>query len=102
MNINIEKSRLVDIEGLTEAAVASSDIQLKTILDYLKLASSYLPEGALTDERPYHPIDQFRQACLHELCRRHGDDYSYPPCTELVHPDFLKCSIAGVSTWLEN
>lgn len=100
MNIQLEKSRFVDIEGLTEAAVASSDDQLKVILDYLKLALSYLPEGSLTDDRPYHPLDQFRSACIHELCRRHGDDYSYPPYTGLIHPDYLKCSIAGVSTWL--
>jgi len=100
MNIFIEKSESVDIEGLTEAAVASSDIQLKIILDYLKDASRHLPNGIWTESFEHQVLGQVREACLGELCRRHGDDYSYPPYTGLVHPDVLKCSIAGVSYWL--
>ena len=88
MNIKIEKSEFVEIEGLTEAAVASSDAQLVGIVNYADLASSYLPEEAWDEDAPMHPTLQLREACMHELARRHGDDYMLPDCTESTQNDF--------------
>ena len=78
MNIKIEKSELVEIEGLTEAAVASSDASLIAIVNYADLAASYLPDHAAQDDQPGPFAVQLRDACMHELCRRHGDDYMLP------------------------
>ena len=78
MNIEIKKSELVDMEGLTEAAVASPDSSLIAIVNYADIAASYLPDDAAPDDRPGHPVIQLRDACMHELCRRHGDDYMLP------------------------
>lgn len=77
MNVKIEKSELVEIEGLTEAAVASSDLNLIAIVRFADLASSYL-SGEDTADNPMHPVHQLRESCIHELARRHGDDYSVP------------------------
>lgn len=88
MNIKIEKSEFVTIEGLTEAAVASSDIQLIEIVNYAGLASSYLPEEAWNDDAPMNPILQVREACIGELMRRHGDDFDLDMATESMHDEF--------------
>lgn len=75
MNIKIEQSEFVTLEGLTEAAISSSDVQLLEIVNYADAAASYLPDQAWDDESPMHPILQVREACLCELMRRHGVDF---------------------------
>ena len=78
MHITIERSEFVTIEGLTEAAVASSDAQLLLIVEYAGRASSYLSEADMADDNlPMHPVMQFRDAALNELARRRGDDFDY-------------------------
>jgi len=78
MNVNIEKSELVEIEGLTEASVASPDSLLIGIVNYADLAASYLPAEIQDDDDSMHPVHQLREACMHELARRHGSDYMLP------------------------
>jgi len=84
MNIEIQKSEFVKIEGLTEAAVMSSDEKLKVIIRYAETAASYLPESSWDDDLPMHPILQVREACLTELVRRTGDEDCLNPDIETV------------------
>jgi hypothetical protein len=82
MNVKIEKSEFVEIEGLTEAAVASSDIQLIGIVNFAELATSYLPDSVLDDDNSMHPSMQLREACMTELMRRHGDSFDFQKTLE--------------------
>jgi len=82
MNIFIEKSKFVDIEGLSEAAIASSDAQLLVVVNYAELAASHSSEASLYRDDSMHPIHQLREACFEELCRRHGDDYILPALSQ--------------------
>lgn len=75
MNIELNQSEFVDIEGLAEAALLSTDSDLKTIIGYAELAASYSPEASQDKDDSMHPMHQLREACFNELCRRHGDDY---------------------------
>ncbi|ATX79695.1 hypothetical protein Ga0123461_1277 [Mariprofundus aestuarium] len=81
MNIKLNQSKFVDIEGLTEAAALSTDSELKTIINYAELAASHNPEANRYEDDSMHPLHQLREACFHELCRRHGDDYMLPEST---------------------
>lgn len=78
MNIEIKKSEFVDIEGLTEACVASPDQLLVVIMDFIKRVTSYWPDDVITDEvlhnPPWPPLMQLEAACGEELERRHGVD----------------------------
>jgi len=82
MNVNIDKFDLVEIEGLSEASVCSSDKQLFTVIDYLRKANFYSPSRDSDDETS--PISQFLNACSGELARRHGSDFSYLPFVEAI------------------
>jgi len=75
MNIELNQSEFVDIEGLAEAAALSTDKNLKVIIRYAETAASYLPDDIQNDDASMHPIHQLREACFNELCRRHGDDF---------------------------
>jgi len=82
MNIEIKPSEFVDIEGLTEASVMSSDENLKVIIRYAETAASYSSDPNIDADDSRHPINQLRDACFHELCRRHGDDFMLTDGTE--------------------
>jgi len=82
MNIEIQKSEFVKIEGLTEAAVMSSDEKLKVIIRYAETAASYSSDPSIDADDSRHPINQLRDACFHELCRRHGEDFMLDNDTE--------------------
>jgi len=82
MNIEIKKSEFVDIEGLTEASVLSSDENLKVIIRYAEIAASHSSDPSVYGDDSRHPINQLRDACFHELCRRHGADFMLDEGTE--------------------
>lgn len=78
MDITIERSEFVTIEGLTEAAVASSDAQLVLIVEYADRASRFLSEADKADDNsPMHSVLQIREAALTELTRRRGNCFDY-------------------------
>ena len=82
MNIEIQKSEFVEIEGLTEAAVLSPDENLKVIIRYAELAASHSTDPSIDSDDSRNPINQLRDACFHELCRRHGEDFMLDEGTE--------------------
>ena len=82
MNIELNQSEFVDIEGLAEAALLSTDKNLKVIIRYAETAASHSTVASRYDEDSMHPIHQLREACFNELSRRHGDDYMLPDDTE--------------------
>jgi len=62
MNIEIKKSEFVDIEGLTEASVMSSDENLKVIIRYAEIAASHSSDASIDTDESRHPINQLRDA----------------------------------------
>ncbi|MDX8395391.1 MAG: hypothetical protein R8K22_03145 [Mariprofundaceae bacterium] len=96
MNIKNLKSEFVEIEGLTEAAIASPDIQLVAILDYLATATSYLSEKDLGDDLPMHPVLQVRESCITELMRRHGSNYDLSKDIKCNLPEFFDAEVSRI------
>jgi len=82
MNLKLNQSEYVKIEGLTEAAALSTDLDLQTIIRYAELAASHNREANRYDDDSIHPLHQLREAAFHELCRRHGDDFMLPDVSE--------------------